>query len=80
MINNYHGVKPVTDSDKVLAGKHLNSTKSLVQSKIKDHQVALKQATVPASKTYNKSHIAKHVSEIKSINNSLRTLSSLKGK
>jgi hypothetical protein len=79
MINNYHGIKPVTDSDKVLAGKHLNMTKKVVNKKIQDHRVAMNNATVPASKAYNRSHLLKHAAEVKSINNSLKTLSKIKG-
>jgi len=78
-MKSYHGPLPVTPKDKVMAKQHLNATKTLLQSKIKDHAQAKATTPDPKSKAYNQSHLISHKKDLQEVNNSLRTLQASKG-
>lgn len=73
-MKSYHGPKPVTPTDKIMAKKHLSATKQLLQSKIRDHQQAKATTPNPQSKAYNQSHLVSHKKDLQEVNNSLNTL------
>ena len=72
----YHGPKPVTKADKKMAKAHLKETKALLNSKISDHRQAMKTSNTK-SKSYNKSHLTAHQSDLKKVNKSIKTVSKL---
>lgn len=76
MSKDYHGPKPVTKTDKKMAKAHLKETKTLLSSKIKDHQRAMKTSNTK-SKAYNRSHLTAHQADVRKVNKSLNTLSKL---
>ena len=74
MSADYHGIKPVTDTDKKMAKDHLKATKDmledkadLLEDKVDDHKKALKDAIKAGNKksaSYNRAHMTAHVHDM----------------
>lgn len=73
----YHGTKPPTKEDAVLANSHLTRTIALEKSKVKEHekQKALaKRLKNKKSEKYNDSHLKEHKKDIAEREGSKRTI------
>jgi Ulp1 family protease len=76
----YHGVKPPTKEDAVLAKKHLDQTMSLEKTKVKEHQAQKYKARKAGHKKsvkYNESHIKSHQKDIKERTQSKKTINQI---
>jgi hypothetical protein len=76
----YHGKKPPTKEDAVLAKSHLDRTIALEKQKVKEHETQKSKAKKfknKASVNYNASHIKEHGKDIAEREQSKRTISKI---
>lgn len=76
----YHGIKPPTKEDAMLAKNHLDRTVKLEKSKVKEHEkqkLLAKKSGHKDSIKYNESHIKSHEKDIKERTQSKATINKI---
>ncbi len=76
----YHGKKPPTKEDAILAKSHLDRTMDLEKQKVKEHEVQKAKAKKMGHKqsvSYNESHIKSHKKDIKERTQSKATINQI---
>lgn len=76
----YHGVKPPTKEDAILAKKHLDKTMKLEKVKVKEHEIQKSKAKKMGHKKsvkYNESHIKSHKKDIQERTQSKETINQI---